>query len=301
MGGDDQLVAVLVVVAEQVLAAAHVAEEEEHIAVADGPEVGACAVVAHQRIHVILGEGVQVLPGLQVLRAEYEVGGNSLAAGAVGQRASGEGVVDAVALPDTGVEDRVLPGRAVVFRNGDDRLARDLLPVEEELVAGDGDHVANLCPVVDGYDPVVLDEGPAGEAALLRVGVDGIRQVAPADEVVADGVPPVGPGVFRWVALVEEVPASLPEAEPVGVVQSVLGTDEVVQRAVGVALHRLSGCGHPPHHRVVAKLGFLLVEGVCEGVPGSAGCTVGSGHCVSLCSIGGWGGSKTQSQPDQNQ
>ena len=134
---------------------------------------------------------------------------------------------------------------------------------------------------------------PAGEAALLRVGVDCIRQVAPADEVVADGVPPVGPGVFRRVALVEEVPASLPEAEPVGVVQCVLGTDEVVQRAVGVALHRLSGCGHPPHHRVVAKLGFLLVEGVGEGVPGSAGCAVGSGHGVFLCSIGGWGGSKT--------
>ncbi len=281
VGRDDQLVALVVVVAQQVLAAAHVAVEDENVPVADGPEVRTCAVVAHQREHIVLGEGMQVLPGLQVLRSEDEVGRDPLAAGPVGQGAAREGVVDAVLLPDAGVEHRVLARRAVVVRDGDDRLAGDLLPVEQEGVAGDGDHVADLRPVVDRYHPVVLGEGTAGEAALLRVGVYCIGQVAPVDQVVADRVPPVRAGVFRRVALVEEVPAALPEAEPVGVVQGVLGAYEVVQRAVGVALHRPSGRGHALDHRVLAKLGLLLVEAVREAVPGSEGRAVRAGHGVS--------------------
>ena len=137
-----------------------------------------------------------------------------------------------------------------------------------------------------------------GEAALLRVGVDGIRQVAPVDEVVADGVAPVRAGVLGRVALVEEVPASLPEAQSVGVVQRVLGTDEVVQRAVGVALHRLSRRGHPPHHGVVAKLGFLLGEGVWEGVPGARG-RRGQGWSLCLLMVNWWQG-KCQNGPSRS-
>ena len=45
------------------------------------------------------------------------------------------------------------------------------------------------------------------------------------DEIVTDGMAPVLPGVFRWIALVEEVPATLPKAEPVGIVQPVLRVD----------------------------------------------------------------------------
>ena len=44
--GHDELVALSVVVAEQVLAAASMAEEEENVAVADRPEIGTGPVVA---------------------------------------------------------------------------------------------------------------------------------------------------------------------------------------------------------------------------------------------------------------
>ena len=84
VGRDDQLVAILVVVAQQVLAAARVAEEQEHVAVAYRPEVGTCAVISHQREPVVLGERMQIFPGLQVLRAEDEIGRNPLPARAFG-------------------------------------------------------------------------------------------------------------------------------------------------------------------------------------------------------------------------
>ena len=48
-------------------------------------------------------------------------------------------------------------------------------------VARDGDHVADLRAVVHRYNPVILDESRAREAALFRVGVDGVRKVAPVD------------------------------------------------------------------------------------------------------------------------
>ena len=44
--GHDELVALSVVVAEQVLAAASMAEEEENVAVADVPKIGTGSVVA---------------------------------------------------------------------------------------------------------------------------------------------------------------------------------------------------------------------------------------------------------------
>ena len=58
------------------------------------------------------------------------------------------------------------------------------------------------------------------------------------DQVVADGVAPVDARVFGRVALIEEVPSALPEAESVGVVQVVLGIDVVVEGSMGVVSFR---------------------------------------------------------------
>ena len=82
--GDDELLAIGVVVADEVLATAHVAEEEQHVLVADGPEVGTGTVVPDQGEPVALGERVQVLPVFEVLRPEQVVRRNGGISGAFG-------------------------------------------------------------------------------------------------------------------------------------------------------------------------------------------------------------------------
>ena len=64
--------------------------------------------------------------------------------------------------------------------------------------------------------------------------MDGVRKVPPVYEVVTNGVPPVNPGELRGISLVEEVPAALPEAQPVGIVQVALGAHEVVEGTMGI-------------------------------------------------------------------
>jgi len=62
----DELLPLRVVGSQEVLPTAHVAVVEEHVLVTDGPEVGTRAIVAHECVVVILGKGVEVLPGRQV-------------------------------------------------------------------------------------------------------------------------------------------------------------------------------------------------------------------------------------------
>ena len=104
---DHELVALPVVVAEPVLAAAHVAEEHQDVPVADRPEIRACAVIPQHREPVALDEGVEVLPVFQVPRAEEELGGDVLAFGSEGNDTGGQSVVRAVLRPDAGIEDPV--------------------------------------------------------------------------------------------------------------------------------------------------------------------------------------------------
>ena len=111
-GGGGELVAHLVVLSEHVLAAAHVAEMEQDMPVADGPEIGTGAVVAGQAEDVTFREGMEILPGAQVARAEEEFSPHSFAAGDVQQRAAGQCIVETVPLPDTRIVDEI---------NGSDR------------------------------------------------------------------------------------------------------------------------------------------------------------------------------------
>ena len=112
----------------------------------------------------------------------------------------------------------------------DDRIAGVLLPVEQQRVGGCRNGVARERAVVDGDDPVRLDQRLAAEAVLLLVGVESQRQVAPVHEVVADRVPPVDAVLALWAELVEEVIAALPLAKAVRVAHDVLGRREVVER-----------------------------------------------------------------------
>ncbi len=79
-----------------------------------------------------------------------------------------------------------------------------------------------------------IHQGRIGEAFVLGIWVDGQRQVAPVDQIVAHRVAPVLTCVFRRIGLIEQVPASLPEAEAIGVVQAPLGVDVMIDRAMRI-------------------------------------------------------------------
>ncbi len=78
--GDHELVAIGVVVAQQILAAAGVAEVQQDVPVADRPEVGARAVVADHAVSIVFQERVEVLPLGQIFRAMQEFGADRLSA-----------------------------------------------------------------------------------------------------------------------------------------------------------------------------------------------------------------------------
>ena len=88
------------------------------------------------------------------------------------------------------------------------------------------------------------------------------------DEVVADGVAPVLAGILRWVGLVEEMVAALPEAQSVGVVEIGFGVDVVVDGAVWVADVRATRFEQALHQRVGRQRFFLFRQRVGEGVVG---------------------------------
>ena len=173
-----------------------------------------------------------------------------------------EGVIGAAFLPDTGVEDPVRQRWLVRRPVGDDRPPGHLAPVQQQRVAGNGHHVADLHAVVHGNDPVLLHQRGAGVAPVLRSGTDGIGQVAPVDEVRADGVAPVLARVLRRPRLVEQVPAALPEAQSVGVVQRVLRADEVVARSMRVVRFLPPRLPHPLQEGIAPELVFLLLQGL---------------------------------------
>ena len=104
---------------------------------------------------------------------------------------------------------------------------------------------------------------------FFHAGIDRVRQIAPVDPIVGHRVSPMGleqafPQVFRvWKLvgrkhLVEHVPASLPEAQSVGIVHLAIGTDEVVGGPVGVGRQFLARCGESEHQRAGLQLRLLL-------------------------------------------
>ena len=127
--GHYEFIAFLGVIPEQVLAAAHMAEEEQDVALADGPEIGTRAVVADEREGVVFDKGMQVGPVFEVLRLEEEVGAHGFSGRAFGFGPGRERVVPAVLLPDARVENPIRKGRTVGVLQRDDGFVRHLLPV----------------------------------------------------------------------------------------------------------------------------------------------------------------------------
>ena len=192
----------------------------------------------------------------------------------MGQRPGGERVVPAPLFPDAGVEHPV--GRGLeVARERDDGSSGHLLPVQQQRVVRYRDHVADLGAVIASDDPVLLDQSGAGVALLFRVWIDRVGEVPPADQVVADGVPPVLARILGRVGLVEEVPAALPEAESVGVIEQVLRVDIVIAGTMRIPLQLLPRRDHASQQRILLKLQLLLFQGLGEGVVGNARGVIG--------------------------
>ena len=155
----------------------------------------------------------------------------------------------------------------------------------------DGYHVAHLGAVIDGDHPVLFDQRRARKAAFFRIGVDGIGQILPVDEIVADGVAPMLTRVFGRVGLVEEMPAVLPETESVGIVERVFRVDIVIDRPVGISLVALAIGQQPLQQWICLQLGLLLGQGLGKTVLGHKGGVIGSfggahGCCFPFAACG---------------
>ena len=158
-----------VVVAQQVLAAAHVAEVQQDVPVADGPEIGARAVVADQRVLIVFSaNGCRYSHLARSLERNRKSARTGLPPGPR-QRAAGQRVVQLALLPDARIEDAVGQRRAVGLGMGMTAWPVTFLPVQQQRIAGDGHHVADLRAVIHGDHAVLFDQGRAGVAFVLRV------------------------------------------------------------------------------------------------------------------------------------
>ena len=88
------------------------------------------------------------------------------------------------------------------------------------------------------------------------------------DEVGAHGVAPVLARILRRPRLVEQVPAALPKAQPVRVVQRVFGVDEMIAGAMRVIRLRAARLPHPLQERVAPELVLLPFKRLSEREPG---------------------------------
>ena len=129
--------------------------------------------------------------------------------------------------------------------------------------------------MVNGDNAIVFGQGRAGEALVFRIGVDGQGQISPVDEVVADGVPPVLSRVLRRIGLIEHVPASLPEAEAVGIVEPAFRIDVMVDWSMRLARLSSTRLVHPQQQRIRFELGLLFFKRVGEGVLRDLGGEIG--------------------------
>ena len=272
--GRHKLVPIFRIVAQQILPAAHMAEKRKHVPVANRPEIGTRAVVSHHREPVVFDERMQIRPIGEVLRTQQEIRPNPLAAGAR-QRTARKRVIHPVFFPDARVKHPVGRNRSIGVHHRNHGLARHLFPVQQQRIAGHRNHIAHLRPVIHRNHAVFLHKRGAGKALLFRIGINGIGQIPPVNQILAHGMPPVLAWILRRIPLIEKVPASLPETKPVRIVQRVLRIDIMVNRPVRIAGHLLPRRGKPLHQRILPQLRFLRVQRIGKAELGHARCIIG--------------------------
>ena len=190
--------------------------------VPDGPEVGHCGVLPRFGEEGVLHQLSHVLPLSEIPGSEQVVNANRVQPTVTVLEGSRYRVIAVVLFPDTWVEDTVPAVTRPLIGARNDRIVGVLCPVHQQGIGRRRDRVPRLRPMVDRDYPIWLDQSLAAEAVPLHVRVQRHRQIAPVDEVVADGMTPVNAIDPHRPELVEHVVPTLPLAQPVGVVHVVL-------------------------------------------------------------------------------
>ena len=209
----------LVVVSEQVLTSYGVTEGKQHVLVADRNEVGAGERVTHRK-------------GISFQK--------SAVSGPIDQVLGGH---QAVSTHKAEIGVAFLPDARIPRWGPADRRFLKLLPIQEQRVCRDRHHLARGNARIKRDHLLVLDNRVSGKAHLLNARIDRVGQIVPVDQVIADRVPPMLAAsgdvrrtgeLIRRIRLVEEVPAALPEAQPMRVVHLAFGTDEMISGTIAV-------------------------------------------------------------------
>ena len=189
-------------------------------------------------------------------------------------------------------------------RLGNDCLAGEFFPIQQERIPGNGDHVAHADAVINRDHAIGFNKRRTGKAHVLGIGMNRMGQIAPVNQIGADRVAPMGAGrLFRWVGLIKEMPVALPEAEAIGIIQAAFRTDKVIQRAVRIARQSLSRLLKAFQQGIRRQLGLLLGQCVGESIARNARGVVRFGCVVHVLNIGRywpWGSTDKTSLPDHS-
>ena len=90
------------------------------------------------------------------------------------------------------------------------------------------------------------------------MGIDGVGQIPPMDQIFTDCVSPVRARIIRRKGLIEQMPLAVPIAQPIRIVERAFRTDEVVQRAIRLVGHALSRMLKTGQQRIGGELLLLF-------------------------------------------
>ena len=182
------------------------------------------------------------------------------------QRAARKRIVTVAFFPDAGVKDGVGMRRLALAGKWNDRAVGDLLPIQQQRIMRDSDHIADFRAVIHGDHAVIFSQRRTRKTAFFGMRIDGIGQILPVNQVIADGMPPVLARVFGRISLIEQMPASLPKAKPIGVVQGAFGIHIMIKRTMRVICQTLPRFMQTAQQWIGLKLRFLLVQALGKTV-----------------------------------
>src|SRR5690349_8957061 len=107
MTGGDELISDCIVITQQILAAAHMAEESQDVTVADRKKIRAREIIAGQRKPVAFYKLVKVFPVFEVFRPEKKRCAKLVTGRPFWNTSGGKRIINSVALPYGRIENRI--------------------------------------------------------------------------------------------------------------------------------------------------------------------------------------------------
>src|SRR5690606_33798767 len=134
MIGHNKLVALLVVVAQQVLSTTHVAKERHDISVSYRNEVGARVVVTYSGKAISFDELVDIFPCRQVFRPKQRGCAKGLAIWWHRLPSCRHRIIHVILFPNTGIKNAVRCGESCLCLRWYYRTVHKLLPTEQQRI-----------------------------------------------------------------------------------------------------------------------------------------------------------------------